>query len=72
MSNIRAIVYGKYRSIADLARFLGWTRQRATAIINRKRVPSLDDVNRLSSALDLPFEDVAKFFLQDKSQRCDN
>lgn len=71
MLNFRATVYGKYKSIASLARSLGWTRQKATNIVNRKTEPSLNDVNLLADALNLSFEDVAKFFLPESSHTCD-
>ena len=71
MTNFRAEVYGKYKSIADLARSLGWTRQKATNIVNRKTEPSLEDVYSLSIALERPFEEVAEFFLHLWSHKCD-
>lgn len=71
MINLRGIVYGQYKSIADLARALGWTRQKTTRIINMKQEPSLDDVKSLSVALNKSFDDVAEFFLQTQSHKCD-
>lgn len=64
MNTLRATVYGKYNSIAELARFLGWTRQKTTNIVNKKQEPSLKEVNQLANALGMPFEDAARFFLQ--------
>ena len=71
MNSLRAVVYGKYASIADLARYLGWTRQKATNIVNKKQEPSLKEVNLLANALGMPFEDAAQFFLQAGSHKCD-
>ena len=71
MNNLRATVYGKYSSIAELARFLGWTRQKTTNIVNKKQEPSLKEVNLLANALGLSLEDAAQFFLQTKSHICD-
>ena len=71
MNTLRATVYGKYSSIAELARFLGWTRQKATNIVNKKQEPSLNEVNLLANALGLPLEDAAKFFLPAGSHKCD-
>lgn len=70
MENIRfrGIVYSKYKSIADFAKAIGWTRQKGTNIVNGLVVPSLDDVDKMSKALDMPIEETAKFFLRDKSQ----
>lgn len=71
MANFRATVYGKYKSIAAMARAIGWTRQKATKIVNEEQEPSLDDVSSLASALDLPFAEVAEFFLRSGSHKCD-
>ena len=71
MISFRSVVYGKYKSIADFARSLGWTRQKTTNIVNMKQEPSLRDVNLMADALDMAFEDVAEFFLSSKSHKCD-
>lgn len=62
---LRGAIYGKYKSIAELARAIGWTRQKATNIINGQTEPSLDDVDKLAKALGCNFEETAKFFLRD-------
>ena len=62
---LRGIVYSKYSSIAELATAIGWTRQKATNIINGVQEPSLADVNKLAKALGLGFERTAQFFLHD-------
>lgn len=60
---LRGIVYDRYKSIAELADTIGWTRQKATNIVNQDVEPSLDDVDKLSKALGIEFEKVARFFL---------
>lgn len=62
---LRGIVYSKYSSIAELATVIGWTRQKATNIVNGVQEPSLSDVNKLAKALGLGFERTAAFFLHD-------
>ena len=62
---LRGIVYSKFNSIAGLAEAIGWTRQKATNIINGVTEPSLGDVNKLAKALGLSFERMAQFFLQE-------
>lgn len=64
----RGVVYSKYKSIADFANAIGWTRQKGTNIVNGVTEPSLDDVDKMAKALDMTFEETAKFFLSDKSQ----
>ena len=68
---LRGIVYSKYRSIAHLGSAVGWTRQKATNIINGTAEPSLDDVDKLARALGLSFEETARFFIQNSSHICD-
>lgn len=63
MMTLRGIVYSKYNSISDMADAIGWTRQKASNIINGNVEPSLDDVDKLAKALGLGFEQTAQFFL---------
>ena len=62
--SIRAVVYDKFKSIAALADAIGWTRQKATNIVNGVQEPSLDDTSKLAKALGLGFEETASFFLK--------
>ena len=62
---LRGVVYNTYKSIAEFAQAIGWTRQKATNIVNGVTEPSLDDVNKMSKALGISFEKTAKFFLHD-------
>lgn len=65
MENIkfRGVVYSKFKTIADFANSIGWTRQKATNIVNNVTEPSLDDVDKMAKALSMSFEETAKFFL---------
>lgn len=69
--NFRGVVYSRFRSIAELGQTIGWTRQKTTNIVNGIVEPSLDDVEKLSRALGLSFEETARFFLPSRSQMCD-
>ena len=66
--SFRGLVYSKYKSIADFAQAIGWTRQKATNIVNGTQEPSLDDTDKMAKALNLSLDDTAKFFLLSKSQ----
>ena len=70
MENIRlrGIVYSRFKSIADFANCIGWTRQKGTNIVNGITEPSLDDVDKMSKALNMSFEETARFFLSKQSQ----
>ena len=65
MENLRfrGVVYSKFKTIADFANSIGWTRQKATNIVNNVTEPSLDDVDKMAKALGISFEETAKFFL---------
>ena len=62
----RGVVYNKYASISDFSRAIGWTRQKGSNIVNGITEPSLDDVDKMSKALDMTFEETAQFFLRDR------
>lgn len=64
----RGLVYSKYKSIANFAQAIGWTRQKATNIVNGVQEPSLDDTDKMAKALNLTFSETAQFFLPAKSQ----
>lgn len=62
--NFRGLVYSKFKTIADFAQAIGWTRQKATNIVNGQQEPSLDDTDKMAKALDLSLDETAQFFLQ--------
>ena len=62
--NFRGLVYSKYKTIADFAQAIGWTRQKATNIVNGQQEPSLDDTDKMAKALNLSLDETARFFLQ--------
>jgi len=64
----RGLVYSRFKTIADFAQAIGWTRQKATNIVNGIQEPSLDDTDKMARALDLSLDETAKFFLPKKSQ----
>lgn len=66
--NFRGLVYSKYKSIAEFADAIGWTRQKATNIVNGTQEPSLDDTDKMARALGQSLEATARFFLPAKSQ----
>lgn len=70
MENIqfRGVVYSKFKSIAAFADSIGWTRQKGSNIVNGVSEPSLDDVDKISKALNMSFEETARFFLNKQSQ----
>jgi len=59
----RGVVYSKFKTIADFAQSIGWTRQKATNIVNGVQEPSLDDTDKMARALGMSLEETARFFL---------
>lgn len=68
--NFRGLVYSKFKTIADFAQAIGWTRQKATNIVNGVQEPSLEDTDKMAKALNMSLEETAKFFLVKRSQIC--
>ena len=63
LNSLRGIVYTKFKSISKLGAAIGWTRQKTSNIVNGISEPSLEDVDKLSKALEMGFEQTARFFL---------
>ena len=61
--DLRGKIYSKFNSEAEMARELGWTRQRLSKITNGHRVPTLFEVDDLANALGCSFMDIANFYL---------
>ena len=64
----RGLVYSKYKTIANFAQAIGWTRQKATNIVNGTQEPSLDDTDKMAKALNITLDEAAQFFLHRQSQ----
>lgn len=62
-NGIRSLIYGKYKSASEFARYIGWSKQKLSDIINKKREPRLSEIHELARALKLPVSEVAAFFL---------
>ena len=62
--NLRGAVFGKYKNISAFAKSIGWERKKASDIVNGKRRPSADEMEKISDALDVhdPSTFVALFF----------
>lgn len=71
INNVKGAVYARYKDIADLANTLGWSRQKLSPIVNGKKEPSLSDVQDMAKALDMDVTLLTSFFLELKSQNCD-
>lgn len=64
---LRLLILSQYDSEADLARSIGWTRQRLNKITNGVKVPNVQEVNELAKALKVSTDTITKIFLKTKS-----
>ena len=71
INNVKGAVYARYKDIADLANALGWSRQKLSPIVNGKKEPSLSDVQEMAKAMEMDVTQLTSFFLELKSQNCD-
>jgi len=63
VGELRGKIHCKYRTEAECAKALGWTRQRLNAITTGKRLPSVVELNDLAIVLGVAFDDMANIFL---------
>ena len=59
---LRGLVFGKYRSIIEFADAIGWSRNKASAIVNGNREPSKKDMEAIIAEFGIPAASVATVF----------
>lgn len=69
-NKIRSLVMGLYPSRTAFAKAVGWTRQKASNIIEGKQEPTLDDCYVIANAVGKDADEIASIFLQMKTQKC--
>lgn len=67
VKELRGLIYSKYNSEAEMAKIMGWTRQKVNKITNGTKEPNVDELNAFAKALDKTVGDVAQIFLRNKS-----
>lgn len=60
--NFREKIVKRYGSDSELAKRLGWSRQRLSKVLQGKQELTLENVNELSTAMDMPIQEVANEF----------
>lgn len=71
INKVRGAVYARYKDIATLAEKLGWSRQKLSMFVNGYREPNLSDIQVMAEAMEMDVAELALFFLELKSQKCD-
>ncbi len=59
---IRGLVFSKYNSISEFADAMGWQRNKASRIVNRKQDPSKKDMEDMIAVLEIPKASIAPVF----------
>lgn len=62
--NLNGLIHGQFKSEAEFAEKLGWSRQRLHKITTGEQAPSLEDVRDIANGLGVPFMMVANIFLE--------
>ena len=55
---LRGVIFSKYKTIGDFAAAIGWTRNKASRIVNGITDPDIDDIERLADVLDINTPDA--------------
>lgn len=66
-TGLRGRVYDRYVTAADMARQMGWGRQKLHRIMSGKQIPTVADLADLSRALESPIGEIAHLFLRNQS-----
>lgn len=61
---LRGIVYSRYRSESEMAKQMGWPKQRLNKITTGAKEPTVQELNELAIALDMEIGRLAQIFLQ--------
>lgn len=61
------LIYAKFKTESDCARYMGWTKQRLNKITNGKKIPDITEINILSRTLETPIDYLVCIFLNYKS-----
>lgn len=63
-NNYRGLVFSKYKSITDFAKEIGWTRNKASRVVNGIQKPTASDMEQMADVLNIKTESqfVSIFF----------
>ena len=64
---LRGLIYSQYDSESELAKTLGWPKQKLNKMTNGIKEPNLNDLNELANALNAKTEELFQIFLRHKS-----
>lgn len=67
IKELRGLIYSKYDSEADMAKAMGWPRQRLSKITNGLKEPDVNELNAIAEPLGVSVGEIAQIFLRSKS-----
>lgn len=67
VKELRGLIYSQYDSESQLAKAIGWPRQRVNKITNGTKEPDISELSTLAKALNRSVGDIAQIFLHYKS-----
>ena len=59
VKELRGIIYSKFDSEADMAKAMGWTRQRLSKITNGLKEPDVNELNDMANPLNMTVGEIA-------------
>ena len=67
IATLKGAVYNKFETYTKFAVALGWKKQRLSKIVTGGKIPNVIEVAEMAGTLGLSVEQVAGFFLKEKS-----
>jgi transcriptional regulator with XRE-family HTH domain len=58
MINLRGLALSKFRNISDFANAIGWSRNKASRILNGNQIPNGEEIESLAICLDVSSADA--------------
>lgn len=62
--NLDKLIYGCFKSESEMARRMGWNKQRLNKITTGMKTPNVNDINKMANALDTSVGILCDIFLE--------
>lgn len=68
-NELSRIIHGKYRSEAEFAHAMGWSRQKMSKITTGKQLPDISELNKMAEMLDVGAPVLLKVLLPEQESK---
>jgi len=68
---LSGLIHSKYRSETEMAKAMGWSRQRLNSITTGRKKLDLVEAKQLAVVLNVPISTIAEIFLREESPNGD-